>query len=162
MSNDNAAWELDSLGRQLGSYKGEVLDLESRVDWSERFVSQHDRDIRQIRYEAAKVAQQLQGQIQEHAQTIRGLRRFVGLLAKAFFAVIGAFSAWLIFRFVPDDILSGYVPNDIYWKVGTALFAFLVAVLMGNLFFRALAASKLREPPKKQQLSRNRRHGRLS
>jgi len=160
MSNDNAAWELDSLGRQLGSYKGEVLDLESRVDLSERFVSQHDRDIRQIRYEAAKVAQQLQGQIQEHAQTIRELRRFVGLLAKAFFAVIGSFSAWLIFRFVPDDILSGYVPNDIYWKVGTALFAFLVAVLMGNLFFRALAASKLREPPKKQQLSRNRRLGR--
>jgi hypothetical protein len=95
MSNDNVGWELDTLGRQLGSYKGEVLDLESRVDWSERFVSQHDRDIRQIRYEAAKVAQQLQGQIQEHAQTIKGLRRFVGLLAKAFFAVIGAFSAWL-------------------------------------------------------------------
>ena len=49
MSNDNVGWELDTLGRQLGSYKGEVLDLESRVDWSERFVSQHDRDIRQIR-----------------------------------------------------------------------------------------------------------------
>ena len=39
MSNDNVGWELDTLGRQLGSYKGEVLDLESRVDWSERFVA---------------------------------------------------------------------------------------------------------------------------
>ncbi|MGB6415116.1 MAG: hypothetical protein WBF50_00780, partial [Pseudolabrys sp.] len=71
-------------------------------------------------------------------------------------AVIGAFSAWLIFRFVPDDILSSYMPTDIYWKAGTALFAFLIA----DLLFRALAASQLREPPQKQQMLRNRRQGR--
>jgi hypothetical protein len=166
MSNDNAAWELDSLGRKVGPYKEEVLDLESRVGWSERFVSQHDRDIRQIRYEAAKVTKQLQGQIQEHTQIIKGLRRLVGLLAKAFFAVIAGFFAWLIFRFVPDDILLsyvpdeisfGYVPNDIYWKAGAALFVFLVTVLVGDLLFRGLAGFRLRESPKKQQISRNRR-----
>jgi hypothetical protein len=156
MSNDNVAWELDSLGPQLGSYKREVLDLESRVVWSERFVSQHERDIRQIRYEAAKVVQQLQGQIQEHARTIKGLRRFVGLLAKFFFAAIGAFSAWLIFEFVPDDILSSYVPSDIYWKPATAIFVFLIAVLVGDLLFRALAASKLSEPHRKQRHGRRR------
>jgi hypothetical protein len=77
MSNDNVGWELDTLGRQLGSYKGEVLDLESRVGWSERFVSQHDRDIRQIRYEAAKVAQQLQG---KSKNTHRPSRDYVALL----------------------------------------------------------------------------------
>jgi hypothetical protein len=165
MSNDKA-WELDSLGRRVGPYKKEeILDLESRVDWSERFVSQHDRDIRQIRYEAAKVAQQLQGQIQEQAQLIKGLRRLVGFLARAFFAVIAALFAWLVFSYVPDEILFSYVPdeifsfvpNGIYWKAGSALFVFLITVLMGNLLFRRRAASLFREPPRKQEISRNRR-----
>src|SRR5262245_45180243 len=163
MSN-NKAWELDSLGRRVGpDKKEENLDLESRVDWSERFVSQHDRDIRQIRYEATRLAKQLQGQIQEQAQLIKGLRRLVGFLARVSFALVAAFFAWLVFSYMPDEILFsmpdeifGLMPNGIYWKTVLALFVFLITVLVGNLLFRRRAASLFREPPRKQETLRNR------
>ena len=113
----------------------------------------------------AKVAQQLQGQIQEQAQLIKGLRRLVGFLAKGFFAVIAAVFAWLVFSYVPNEILFSYVPdkifsfapNGIYWNAGSALFVFLVTFLVGNLLFKRRAASLVSEPPRKQEISRNRR-----
>ncbi|MGB9385286.1 MAG: hypothetical protein WCB50_10845, partial [Pseudolabrys sp.] len=71
MSNNKIGWDLDVLGPQVGPYKDEVLDIESRVDWSERFVSQHERDIKQTRYEAAKIAQELEKRIKEQGQLIQ-------------------------------------------------------------------------------------------
>ena len=65
MSNDNAGWDLDVLGRQVGPNKNEILNLESRVDWSERFVSQHDRDIKQTRHETALIASGFENKIRE-------------------------------------------------------------------------------------------------
>ena len=59
MSNDNAGWDLDVLGRQVGPQKSENLDLETRVDWSEQFVSQHERDIKQTRFETARIARRV-------------------------------------------------------------------------------------------------------
>jgi len=63
MSNDSVGWDLDMLGPQVGPHKGEILDLESRVNWSEQFVGQHERDIKQTRYETARIADELQGRI---------------------------------------------------------------------------------------------------
>ena len=60
MSNDNAGWDLDVLGRQVGPHKSEILDLESRVNWSEQFVGQHERDIKQTRFETARIANELE------------------------------------------------------------------------------------------------------
>ena len=138
MSNHSiGGWELDSLGRQIGPEKGEVLDLESRVEWSEQFVSQHDRDIKQNRYEAAQVAQNFEMQIKEHAQLIKEQARLIKFLADVLCASIGVVSGGLI---------AGYLQADIYWKAGAGIFVFILTVLGGNLLFGRLAISRLNGP----------------
>jgi hypothetical protein len=138
MSNHSiGGWELDSLGRQIGPYKGEVLNLESRVEWSEQFVSQHDRDIKQIRYEAAQVAQNLEMRIKEHAQLIKKQALLIKFLADVLCASIGV---------VAGGLIAGYLQADIYWKAGAGVFVFILTVLAGNLLFGRLAVSHLNDP----------------
>jgi hypothetical protein len=149
MNSDNPDWNLDALGRQVGPYKDDVLDLQSRVDWSERFVSQHERDIKQARYETAQSSQQLEKRIQEQGRLIRGQQRLVGFLAEVLFAVSGVLLGGLV---------SACVQGDIYWTVGSGLFVFLVTVLVGNLLYRRLAASLISEPAAQRIKKRRNRH----
>lgn len=142
MSNDNAGWDLDALGRQVGSHKGEVLDLEGRVDWSERFVSQHERDIKQTRYEAAHIAQELEKRIREQGQLITGQERLIEFLADVLCALIAALFGGLV---------AAYVQGDIYWKAGSGVFVFLATALAGSFAFRIFSASVLSGPLTKRQ-----------
>ena len=150
MISDNAGWDLDELGRQIDSQKGESLDLESRVDWSERFVSQHERDIKQTRYETAHIAGELETRIQEQGQLIRAQGRLIEFLADVLLAVIAALFGGLV---------AAYVQGDIYWTAGSGAFVFLLTLLAGNFLFRRLAASLLSDPLTKQKKSRR---GRLA
>lgn len=129
MSNDNGRWDLDVLGRQVGPHKNEILDLESRVDWSERFVSQHERDIKQTRFEAAHIAKELENRIREQGELINGHRRLIGFLADVLFALIAALFGCLV---------SAYVQGDAYWRAGSGLVVFLTTLLAGNFIFKAL------------------------
>ena len=147
MSNDNAGWDLDVLGRQVGPQKNEILDLESRVDWSERFVSQHDRDIKQTRHETALIASELESKIREQRHLIQGQGRLIDFLAEVLMAVIAASFGGLV---------AAYVQGDIYWKAGSGVFVFLVTLLAGNFLFRGLAASLLSDPLTKPLKHRNR------
>ena len=105
MSNENAAWNLDVLGRAVGPRKGELMDLESRLDWSERFVTQHERDIKQTRYEAANISAHLE-------RRIKGLERLNVFLAEVLAALIAVLFAGLV---------AAYVQRGIYWSAGSAL-----------------------------------------
>jgi uncharacterized membrane protein YraQ (UPF0718 family) len=147
MSNDNASWELDVLGPQVGPHRSEILDLESRVNWSEQFVSQHERDIKQTRFETARIANELEHRITEQGQLIEGQGRLIRFLADGLFAVIAALFGGLA---------AAYVHGDIYWTAGFGVFVFLLTLLAGNFLFRGLAASLLSDPLTKQQERRNR------
>ena len=147
MSNDNAAWELDVLGRQVGPHKTEVLDLESRVNWSEQFVGQHERDIKQTRFETARIANELEHRIREQGHLIEGQGRLIRFLADCLFAVIAALFGGLA---------AAYVQGDIYWTAGFGVFVFLLTLLAGNFLFRGLAASVSSDPFTKQRERRNR------
>ena len=149
MSNDNAGWDLDALGRQVGPHKGEVLDLESRVDWSERFVGQHERDIKQTRFETARIANELDYKIKEQGQLIEGQGRLIRFLADGLFAVIAALFGGLA---------AAYVHGDIYWTAGSGVVVFLLTLLAGNFLFRGLEASLLSDPLPKQQKQQKRRN----
>lgn len=150
MSNNKIGWDLDVLGPQVGPYKDEVLDIESRVDWSERFVSQHERDIKQTRYEAAQIAQELEKRIKEQGQLIQGQGRLIGFLADVLFAAIAALFAGLV---------AAYVPVDMYWKAGAGIFVFLTTLLAGNFLFRGFAPSVLSQSAHKTRNQRNRNQG---
>ena len=150
MSNDNLGWDLDVLGRQVGPQKGENLDLETRVDWSERFVSQHERDIKQTRFETARIADELENRIRGHGELIERQGRLIRFLADGLFAVVAALFGGLA---------AAYVQGDIYWTAGSGVFVFLVTLLAGNLLFRGLAEFQLSDPLSKQQKRRNRNQG---
>ena len=125
MSNENAAWDLDVLGRAVGPRKGELMDLESRLDWSERFVTQHERDIKQTRYEAANISAHLE-------RRIKGLERLNVFLAEVLAALIAVLFAGLV---------AAYVQRGIYWSAGSALLVFIVTFLATNFLFRKVAVS---------------------
>ena len=150
MSNDNAGWDLDVLGRQVGPQKSEILDLESRVNWSEQFVGQHERDIKQTRFETARIANELEHRIREQERLIEGQGRLIRFLADGLFAVIAALFGGLA---------AAYVPGDIYWQAGSGVVVFLLTLLAGYFLFRGLAASLLGDPLAKQQKWRNKNQG---
>ena len=150
MSNDNAGWDLDVLGRQVGPHKSEILDLESRVNWSEQFVGQHERDIKQTRFETARIANELEHRISEQGRLIERQGRLIRFLADVLFAVIAALFGGLA---------AAYVHGDIYWTAGFGVFVFLLTLLAGYFLFRGLAASLLGDPLAKQQKWRNRNQG---
>ena len=125
MSNENAGWDLDVLGRAVGPRKGELMDLENRIDWSERFVTQHERDIKQTRYEAANISAHLE-------RRIKGLERLNVFLAEVLAALIAVLFAGLA---------AAYVQGGIYWSAGSALLVFLVTFLATNILFRKVAVS---------------------
>jgi hypothetical protein len=128
MSNDSAGWDVDALGRQVGPRKGELMDLNSRLDWSERFVSQHERDIKQTRYEAASISAHLE-------KRIEGLERLIVFLGDVLIALVAALFAGLV---------AAYVQGDIYWLAGSGLFVFVTTLLAANFFFRKVVASCLK------------------
>src|SRR5262249_33448872 len=115
MSND-----LDVLGRQIGPHQSEILDLESRVNWSEQLVGQHERDIKQTRFETARIANELEHRIREQGRILEGQRRLIRFLADVLFAVIAALFGGLA---------AAYVHGDIYWTAGLGLFVFLLTLL---------------------------------
>src|SRR5262249_33161408 len=100
MSNDNAGWELDVRGPQIAPHKSEILDLESRVNWSEHF----ERDIKQTRFETARIANELEHRIREQGQLIQGQGRLIRFLADVVFAVIAALFGGLAAAYVHGDI----------------------------------------------------------
>jgi hypothetical protein len=150
--SDNASWDLDVLGRQVGPHRAERLDLESRVDWSERFVSQHDREIKQTRHETSRRADELENRIWQQGQLIERQGRLIRFLADVLFAVTAALFGGLV---------AAYVPGDIYWTAGSGASVFLVTLLAGNFLFSGLAASLARDPLTKQQKRPNRKSGDL-
>ena len=150
MSNDNAGWDLDVLGRQVGPHKSEILDLESRVNWSEQFVGQHERDIKQTRFETARIANELEHRISEQGRHIERQGRLIRFLADVLFAVIAALFG---------GFAAAYVHGDIYWTAGFGVAVFLLTLLAGYFLFRGLAASLLGDPLAKQQKWRNRIQG---
>ena len=119
------AGDLDVRGRAVGPRKGELMDLESRVDWSERFVTQHERDIKQTRYEAANISAHLE-------RRIKGLERLNVFLAEVLAALIAVLFAGLA---------AAYMQRDIYWSTGCALLVFTVTFLATNILFRKVAVS---------------------
>jgi hypothetical protein len=125
MSQGNADWDLDALGPQVGPRKGELLDLESRVDWSERFVSQHERDIKQTRYEAATISAHLE-------RRLKGLERLDVFFAEVLAALIAILFAGLA---------AAYVHDDIYWSGGSALLVFAIIFFTTNFLFRKVTDS---------------------
>jgi len=143
MSNDNTGWELDVRGPQIAPHKSEILDLESRVNWSEHF----ERDIKQTRFETARIANELEHRIREQGQLIQGQGRLIRFLADVVFAVIAALFG---------GVAAAYVHGDIYWTAGFGVFVFLLTLLAGNFLFRGLAGSLLSDPLAKQQEWRNR------
>jgi len=127
MSNDSADWDVDALGRRFGPQKSELMDLNSRLDWSERFVSQHERDIKQTRYEAASISANLE-------KRIEGLERLIVFLGDVLIALVAALFAGLV---------AAYVQGGIYWLAGSGLFVFVTTFLAANFFFRRVVASCL-------------------
>lgn len=136
MRNDSADWQLDALGRQIGPRRDEVLDLESRVNWSEQFVSQHERDIRQTRYEVASKSAQLERRIAHLEKRTKASQRLIICLSEMLTALIAVLFAGLV---------AAYIQGDIFWKGIGAFFVFVAAVLVGQLVFGRLAASCLRQ-----------------
>lgn len=127
MSNDSTDWDVDALGRRFGPQKSEPMDLNSRLDWSERFVSQHERDIKQTRYEAASISAHLE-------KRIEGLERLIVFLGDVLIALVAALFAGLV---------AAYVQGGIYWLAGSGLFVFVTTFLAANFFFRRVVASCL-------------------
>src|SRR5262245_50358625 len=146
MSNDNARWEMDVLGPRVAPHQSEVLDLESRVNWSEQFVGQHERDIKQTRFETARIANELEHRISGQGRLIEGQGRLIRFLADVLFAVVAALFGGLA---------AAYVQGDIYRTAGFGVFVFVLTLLAGHFLFRRLAASLLSDPLAKQREWRN-------
>ena len=123
MSNNNAGWDLDVRGRAVGPRKGELMDLENRADWSERFISQHERDIKQTRYEAANISAHLE-------RRIKGLERLNVFFAEVLAALISVLFAGLA---------AAYVQGNTYWSAGSGLLVFMVTFLATSFLFRNVA-----------------------
>jgi hypothetical protein len=128
-------WQLDALGQQVGPHRGEILDLESRVDWSERFVSQHERDIKQTRYEVASSSAHLEKRIAQLEKRTRKSERLIEFLSDVLTTLIAVLFAGLA---------AACLHGDIYWKGGGAFLVFAATILAGHFIFRGLAASRLK------------------
>src|SRR5262245_16642909 len=135
MSNQNAGWHRDTLGRQAGSKRGEILDLESRLDWSERFVSQHDHEIKQTRYEVANTTAHLEKRIAYLEKRTKRSERLITFLGDIMIALIAFLFAGLV---------AAYLEGNVFWKGGAALIAFVAIVLAGHFVFKRLQASLLK------------------
>ena len=140
VSNNNTAWELQFSGRQTDPHKGETLDMESRLHWSEQFVRQHDREIRQTRDEAAHITQELGKRIQGQGQQIRKQERLIRFLSEVLSALVAVLFAGLV---------AAYIDGDIYWKAVSGLIGFMLMILAGKFVFKALDAPKKKKklPP---------------
>jgi hypothetical protein len=146
MSNDNAGWHLDTLGRQVGPQRGQIPDLKSRVDLSERFVSQHEDDIKQTRYDVASKLAHLEKQIAYLEKRTERSDRLIAILGDIMISLIAILFAGLV---------AGYLEGNAFWKGGGALMAFIVIFLAGHLGFKRLLA-----PPSK--IARPSRHVRFT
>jgi hypothetical protein len=135
MSNQNAGWKLDTLGRQVGPHRGEILDLESRVDWSERFVSQHEHDIKQTRHEVASKAAHLEKRIAHLERRTKRSERLITFLSDIMIALIAALFAGLV---------AAYLEGNVFWKGGGAFIAFVAIILAGHFVFKILESPPLK------------------
>jgi len=135
MSNQNAGRNLDTLGRQVGPQRGEILDLESRIDWSERFVSQHDHDIKQTRYEVANTAAHLEKRIAYLERRTKSSERLITFLGDIMIALIAVLFAGL---------LASYLEGNVFWKGGGAFFGFVAIILAGHFVFKRLRTTPLK------------------
>src|SRR5262245_25021841 len=140
MSNQNAGWQLHTRGQEIASRRGEILDLESRVDWSERLVNQHEHDIKRARYEAASKAAYLEKRIAYLEKRTKRSERLIAFLGELLIALIAVLFAGLV---------AAYMHGDAYWKGGGALVMFVAIILGGHFVFERLAVS----PPKSQDQS---------
>src|SRR5262245_35942306 len=135
MSNQDAGWHPDALGRQVGPQRGEIRDLESRVDWSERFVSQHDHDIKQTRYEVANTAVHLEKRIAYLERRTKSSERLITFLGDIMIALIAVLFAGLV---------AAYLQGNVFWKVGGAFVAFVAIVLSVHFVFKRLRTTPLK------------------
>jgi hypothetical protein len=135
MSNQNAGWPLDTLGRQVGPQRGEILDLENRIDWSERFVSQHDHDIKQTRYEVANTAAHLEKRIAYLERRTKSSERLITFLGDIMIALIAVLFAGLV---------AAYLEGNVFWKGGGAFIAFVAIILAGHFVFKRLRTTPLK------------------
>src|SRR5262245_60442762 len=134
MSKDNV-WQLDTLGRQVGPQRGEILDLESRLDWSERFVSQHEHEIKQTRYEAANTAAHLEKRIAYLEKRTKRSERLIISLGDIMISLIAVLFAGLV---------AAYVQGDAFWKGGGAFIAFVATIFAGHFVFKRLRTTPLK------------------
>src|SRR5262249_53104067 len=118
-------------GRQVGPHMGEILDLES---WSERFVSQHERDIKQTRHEVASSSAHLEKRIVQLERRTRKAELLIQFLSDVLTTLIAVLFAGLA---------AAYIHGEIYWKAGAAFFVLTATVLAGRFISRGLAASAL-------------------
>jgi hypothetical protein len=123
-------WQLDALGQQVGPHRGEILDLQSRVDWSERVVSQHERDIKQTRYEVASTSAHLERRIVQLERRTRKSERLIEFLSDVLTGLVAVLFAGLA---------ATYMDGDIYAKGAGAIFVFAGTILAGHFVFIGLA-----------------------
>jgi hypothetical protein len=138
MSSDNV-WQLDTRGRQVGPQRSEITDLESRLDWSERFVSQHEQDIKQTRYEVANTTAHLEKRIAYLEKLTKRSERLITFLSDIMIALIAFLFAGLV---------AAYLEVNVFWKGGGALIAFVAILLAGHFVFKRLQASPLIARPR--------------
>jgi cation transport ATPase len=125
MSSHNADWQLQMRGVEFE--RGKILDLESRVDWSERVVSQHEHDIKQTHYEVASKSAHLEKQIASLEKRIKRSERLIVLLSDIMIALIAVLFAGLV---------AAYLHGNITWKGFGALTAFVA------IFFAGISVSR--------------------
>ena len=116
--------------RQADTRKAdEILNLERRIDVTEKRIGQHSVIIEQYRHEAASRSAVLE-------RRIKGLERLIVFLAEVLIALIAVVFAGLI----AGSLGGGYLlPSS-----SLAACAFLVAFLGANLLFRKVASSCFR------------------
>ena len=116
--------------RQVGTRKaGEILNLESRIDLTEKLVDQYGLIVGQYRHEAACRSAVLE-------RRIKGLERLIVFLAEVLIALIAV---------VFGGLIAGYLGGGYFLPSGgLAAFAFLVAFQGANLLFRKVASSCFR------------------
>lgn len=135
MTTGDLGGRLAFLERQVGIRKaGDIPNLESRIDTTERLVEQHGLNIGQYRHEAASKLAVLE-------RRMRGLERLVVFLAEVLIALIAI---------IASGVVAGYLGGD-YWlpNGGLAAFVFLIAFLGANFLLSKVVDSCLnRSSPK--------------
>ena len=129
MTTADLGGRLAFLEGQVGIRKaGEIPNLESRIDMTERLVEQHGLNIDQYRHEAASKLAVLE-------RRMRGLERLVGFLAEVLIALIAVIASGLV---------AGYLGSE-YWlpNGGLAAFAFLITFLGANFLLKKVLNSCL-------------------